>query len=236
MDKDFTELAVLREEFPNQRVLLCQFHAIKAVRTYLQKAESRVHTAMEQEDMMLLFQGMTHAKTDAKYRENLAFMAHKLAGGESHPFYQYVVKNWDGCADMWASCKRGRAKNLGQDTNNPIETGWRHLKPEMDHRMEMDDCLRELILCEELRAAEYMQKYVDIRTQTNSEYDEEMSELLGQVTKYAAELVFPQYQWAMKVFYLCIVNGSVNRSVVDLFIRLGHYRIRAERSRVDHGR
>ncbi|OWY90355.1 hypothetical protein PHMEG_00041550, partial [Phytophthora megakarya] len=35
IDKDFTELSVLKEEFPNARILLCHFHVVK----YLQEEE-----------------------------------------------------------------------------------------------------------------------------------------------------------------------------------------------------
>lgn len=39
IDKDFTELAILREKFPGASVLFCQFHVIKKVLMYQKKRE-----------------------------------------------------------------------------------------------------------------------------------------------------------------------------------------------------
>ena len=89
---------------------------------------------------------------------------------------------------MWATYLRGDVAHLGNTTTNRLESAWGKMKPEMSHTMCLDDTIKEILLCEEIRQSE-----------SRADFDREMNELLGVVSFYAADLIYPQYTLATSV-------------------------------------
>ena len=178
---------MLKDQFPDQRILLCQFHAIKYVKGVVSKPEYCLKDMYSKNRMLDLFKILVYAKTEGKYNNALQYVQKHLLGTTEHPFYVYFEKNWHDCRDMWASYLRGDVPHLGNNTSNRIEKGWGDMKPNLTPKMPLDDTLKEVILCEELRYSQYDLKESDVGTKTIVGFDENMQELLGQVSVHAAE-------------------------------------------------
>ena len=90
IDKDFTELSILQEEFPDATVLFCQFHVIK----HLYKVVSDADVPKERRD------NLRKVLHDIVYSQSLeeydALRADIKKLGNSN-FDKYFEDNWDQC-------------------------------------------------------------------------------------------------------------------------------------------
>lgn len=154
---------------------------------------------MQKSHFKLLFEKLVYSYTETEYKNALGLTLHDLGGDQSHPYYKYIMENWDNCKEMWTSYLRGDIPNLGMNITNSIEGSWGAFKPNLDDNMELDDTITGILVCEELRHDQYELKTVDVRRHTHADFDEHMQLLLDQVSYYAAELVSSQYLWACKV-------------------------------------
>ncbi|OWY90763.1 hypothetical protein PHMEG_00040961 [Phytophthora megakarya] len=57
----------------------------------------------------------------------------------------YFSKNWDNCRDFWCSYKRQNAVTLGNNTNNRLESSWKHMEEVVKSSMSLDQCLATII-------------------------------------------------------------------------------------------
>lgn len=64
IDKDFTEWAVLKEEFPNATVLFCQWHVMKAM---FKKVVDCEVTKEDREDARNLLRSLVYATDESEY-------------------------------------------------------------------------------------------------------------------------------------------------------------------------
>ena len=96
IDKDFTELAVLKEELPNTTILFCQFHVIKC----FYKAVSDLEVPKERRDALRkVLHDIVYSENMDEYVDYLAEIVH--LGNPS--FEKYFYDNWNNCTDMWVS-------------------------------------------------------------------------------------------------------------------------------------
>ena len=93
IDKDFTELSVLREELPNTTILFCQFHVIKC----FYKAVSDLEVPKERRDALRkVLHDMVYSENVDEYVDYLAEIV--IRGNPS--FEKYFLDNWNNCIDM----------------------------------------------------------------------------------------------------------------------------------------
>ena len=144
IDKDFTEMQVLKETFVNSRVLLCHFHVLKWWKGLVNSAitadqESPVLRYDDKKYLLESFRGLVYAHTENEYSEKLkAFedladgVQVKVGTYEKAKYVDlnhYFSKNWASCVDMWATHRRNSIPGLANiNTNNHIERFWRTLK------------------------------------------------------------------------------------------------------------
>ena len=64
IDKDFSEISVLREHCPQQRLLLCHFHALKHVKTIVNSAVYQLNDTYMRNQVQDLFKGMLYAASE----------------------------------------------------------------------------------------------------------------------------------------------------------------------------
>ncbi|GMF45298.1 unnamed protein product [Phytophthora fragariaefolia] len=84
---------------------------------------------------------------------------------------------------------------LGNNTNNRLESSWKHLNDTMSSFMGLDECLASII-CYQARCEQSFEAQVNkISVVQNSTYDREMSLLANLVSQHACELIFEQYTY-----------------------------------------
>jgi len=95
IDKDFTELAVLREELANSTILFCRFHVIKCF-----YAVSDFEVPKERRDAIRkVLHDIVYSENMDEYVDYLAEIVH--LGNPS--FEKYFIGNWNNCTNMWVS-------------------------------------------------------------------------------------------------------------------------------------
>ena len=92
IDKDFTELPALEQEFPQASVLFCQFHVTK----YLSKQIVYLDVAKENRE---LARESIRRLVNADNEESYAALKQELYDNTNHAFQGYFIKNWDVCRE-----------------------------------------------------------------------------------------------------------------------------------------
>ena len=94
IDKDFTELQALQQEFPQATVLFCQFHVIK----YFFKQIVDLDVPKENRDQARETIGRI---VSADSEESYTALKQDLYDSTNTAFKKYFIKNWDACREKW---------------------------------------------------------------------------------------------------------------------------------------
>ncbi|OWZ22432.1 hypothetical protein PHMEG_0002870 [Phytophthora megakarya] len=200
IDKDMGELSLLEEHFPNAKVILCQFHLKKYIRSEMAKGEyggpgsfdlDQVEDAV---DMILheVFQVPVFPLNNVHLCEDDPIPDPK------HPFLKYFVKNWDHQKERWALYARSDAPHLGNHTNNRLgsnwvdaglETSWGHIKKILKPEMPLDECVDTLIFLQAVAEMEYCKNITDVGYMRCQGANKEMDQLSREVSTHAYRLI-----------------------------------------------
>lgn len=135
VDKDFTEIAAIRETFNSKpSVQLCQFHVMKAFRA---AAGQLAHSTEERERLISSFGEMVCAPTPEKFEDaQTDFLRH--ANAEACAYFQ---KNWADIANMWARHLCDKQFTAGNNTTNRVES----YNAKIKHILSASDKLHEAL-------------------------------------------------------------------------------------------
>ncbi|KAE8879694.1 hypothetical protein PF003_g36140 [Phytophthora fragariae] len=89
-DKAMHEKTVLKEEFPQARQLLCQWHVV----TWLKKQAARLASSVKKQ-VKAMMELLVYARSKMEYDEARSTMKELLGGDETHPLYKTFLENWD---------------------------------------------------------------------------------------------------------------------------------------------
>ena len=132
IDKDFTEIAVLKDEIPTATILFCQFHVIKC----FYKAVSDAEVPKEQRDSLRkVLHDIVYSESMDDYEDYLAEIV--CLGNPS--FEKYFFDNWNSCLEMWASFQRDSSVHFGNTTNNRLECSHSKLKDLIGHTSSLSE-------------------------------------------------------------------------------------------------
>ncbi|ETK87036.1 hypothetical protein L915_08439, partial [Phytophthora nicotianae] len=128
IDKDFTELSVLKEEFPSARILLYPFHVVKYLQEEVAKEKYNLD-AWTKKEMKRLIQLLVSAPTEVVYDNVITAMKVVIRTEEKQQlWFRYFDANWTECKERWSSVYRGNVPHMGNHTNNRLESSWQKLK------------------------------------------------------------------------------------------------------------
>lgn len=140
-DKDFTDLSALKSLFPRAVQLLCQFHAIEAVRRAVRKSDLNEE---QREKVEKMFRGLVHAhhaRTFDQLKDELVdFLTPKHAA-----MARYFERNWFHIYLMWSNVGRTKRFSAGNNTTNRVESHWKHYKDIKGKQTGMDHCIAALL-------------------------------------------------------------------------------------------
>lgn len=212
IDKDFTELALLHDEFPDATVILCHFHVID----YLNREVSKRNygfTSFEKTHVKNLMTMMVRAVTESSFDHYVSAMK-KLC--KSRPaFMDYFEANWLSCKKLWCTFKRGDIPHLDNNTNNRLEASWGAAKEILHRHMAMDECIDHLLFLQQSAEDEYGAKVKRVGYRYNHEYDDEMRILAKFATRHACDFVEQQYKLSCLVKYRLSVD-EVSPTYINL--------------------
>ncbi|KAE9045771.1 hypothetical protein PR001_g4834 [Phytophthora rubi] len=118
VDKDFTEIAVLEEEFPSARVLLCHFHVVQCL--HREVANSKYNfDAWTKNEMRQLCRLLISAPSERIYNEVIEATKVVIRNNAKQDlWFKMLDNNWTPCKTRWSSIHRGNIPHMGNQTNN----------------------------------------------------------------------------------------------------------------------
>jgi hypothetical protein len=101
---------LLKKNFPDVLILLCTFHVIKYIHTYL---ANQPFSSTEKANAMMIVQNMIYCDNEDEYQHELT----QLNIVANKEFTKYFIKNWDGCKEMWVQYFRNKMEIFGESIN-----------------------------------------------------------------------------------------------------------------------
>jgi hypothetical protein len=111
-------------------------------------------------------------------------------------FYDYFLRNWDSCKEMWVMCERANLPHFRNHTNNRLENWFGKFKKGVKPSSTMANCVTEL-LNGARRSARKREFSKRIGRDYNANFDEEMNRVLLFTTHFVASQVLPEYSRAL---------------------------------------
>ncbi|POM75976.1 Cysteine protease family C48 [Phytophthora palmivora] len=112
-------------------------------------------------------------------------------------FFYYFEKNWNDCQDRWVMHRRADLSHFSNHTNNRLESFFGKLKDGVDGSMAMSQCIKALVTFDRRVENEYGYRHARIGQFVNSNYDDEMANVLRFTTPYVAGHVEKEYARAL---------------------------------------
>ncbi|EGZ30690.1 hypothetical protein PHYSODRAFT_477482 [Phytophthora sojae] len=193
VDKDLNELRVLQSHFPDVRILICHFHVIKYLKEKRGKPEFGKISTDDATALDAVIPRLVYASSEevySRYYKSLEAMCHRI-GFEG--FFDYFARNWDSSQDVWVMYRRSDLPHFKNHTNNRLESFFGKLKGCVDSSMDMATCIRELVAHDRRVQNEHKYQLARMGRFVNSNYDEEMSNVLRFTTHHVAQQVESQY-------------------------------------------
>ena len=204
IDKDFTELPALEQEFPQASVFFCQFHVTK----YLFKQIVDLDVAKENRE---LARESIRRLVNADNEESYAALKQELYDNTNHAFQGYFIKNWDVCREKWVKFLRDDHLRFANTTNSHLECHNHKLKDVVSRSMLISDMFEKVLLFCRTNATEYSHKLFVEQFSTSSMASDSIpgvADIYSTCTAYSAEKIVEQLKLSHSVKYTIAVGGS----------------------------
>eukprot|EP00644_Phytophthora_capsici_P001105 jgi/Phyca11/121307/e_gw1.43.209.1 len=200
VDKDLNEIRVLEEHFPDARVIICHFHVIKYLKEKRAKPEFGKISSEDSSHIDAAIHKMVYAHSEEEYNDAKDSLCGICSRVGMEGFYEYFLKNWDTSQERWVSYLRSKLPHFKNHTNNRLESFFGKLKDSVDGSMSMAMCIKAIVAYDRRMQNEYEYRLSRIGRFVNSNYDEEMTNVLRFTTHYVAQQIEQQYSTAMAKF------------------------------------
>jgi hypothetical protein len=220
VDKDFTQKQILEQEFPACKVLLCAFHVMKAMKTYIAKEKL---TAEDKHELLQSFKKVLYSKTEEDFHCNQATFLELC----SPTMQNYYTTNWGSDPFSWCFAFRDHLRTFGNKTTNRIErffltikTALRGTGNAIAKRLHLSECIE--IVLDVLKYKGTFASHQDFRNKLtvlklHHFPIPEIAEDVGEnVTQFAAKLIKVQCSLFLKESY------EVEEIIEDLWILTNH--------------
>ena len=122
-DKDFKERESFSSCFRDAKLLICLYHALRSFRREV-TCEKMFISSAKRNHVLQIIQSITYANSEEAYKVNLKL----LQNTKLHTVVNYFMENWDSIKEQWVMFYKDQTFNLGETTNNRIESTFRHVK------------------------------------------------------------------------------------------------------------
>ena len=174
-DKDLICISKLEAVFPNAKCELCLFHVKQAFR---RKTGEMDLSSLKREKIRNILDKMVESRTVEQYE---GFRASLLCVDAQ--FSRYFEENWEPRKASWVHCYREKVLNLGDTTNNRIESYHQKLKSEMPRKLPLDLCIQKIVFVAQFLEDKCRDRQFEAATKRP--FASPWPELLGVVTPYA---------------------------------------------------
>ncbi|GFR77265.1 zinc finger SWIM domain-containing protein 3 [Elysia marginata] len=138
VDKDLSEIAAVRETFPEALVKLCSFHASTAVKRAL---TSHGLSSQQVDDILKYFKEQRDTRSVERFLE-LSDIIRQEAPDKT---VQYFQTNWWDRTDMWAAHTTLDLQTFHLTTTNHVESYHSKIKQTLHAQTRLGDCIQLLM-------------------------------------------------------------------------------------------
>ncbi|XP_061196045.1 uncharacterized protein LOC133204337 [Saccostrea echinata] len=194
LDKDMKEIAAVKKVIPGADVQLCKFHVIQAVDRFINKLTIPQETKV---DLKKSFQALVFSKSKSAFDRSLGH----LAATAPENFMAYYNKNWGKQHQIqhWAYYKTIKQINLGNTTNNRIESHNQKIKDVLKRNMTLPEAVKNIILLHTGRVHEMAHREFNHTFKTAyrlGDDDVVKDDIVKQITPYAAGIIIAELEKA----------------------------------------
>eukprot|EP00644_Phytophthora_capsici_P006818 jgi/Phyca11/103617/e_gw1.8.178.1 len=197
VDKDLNEIRVLEEHFSKARVIICHFHVIKYLKEKRSKPEFGKISSEDAPHIDAAIHKVVYAQSEDQYKDANESLRGICVRTGMDDFFEYFQKNWDASQDRWVSYLRSQLPHFKNHTNNRLESFFGKVKDAVDGSMSMALCIKSIVGYDRRMQNEYEYRLSRIGRFVNSNYDEEMTNVLRFTTHYVAQQIEQQYAAAV---------------------------------------
>ena len=122
-DKDFTEYDAFTSCFSGASLNICLYHTLRTFRREVTCEKLGISSAERLRPLETLSR-MAHSKTAIDYDQALD----ELKASNMKILTEYVLQNWDPIKDQWMVYFKDKTFNLGETTNNSLESIFSKIK------------------------------------------------------------------------------------------------------------
>jgi hypothetical protein len=187
---------VLKTRFPDARILICLFHVIKYLKTAAHKVEFGKLSKDDHDALDTLLKNTVYSDSPGAYAGNKFALETFCTAAGFLGFYEYFLRNWDTCVEMWVMCERAKLPHFRNHTNNRLENWFGKFKKGVKPTSTMAHCVTEL-LNGARRSARKREFGKRVGRDYNMNFDEEMNCVLLFTTHFVSDHVLPEYTRAL---------------------------------------
>jgi hypothetical protein len=159
IDKNFTEMAALNKIFPAAKIIICQFHAMKAVGEHIRRIPLSSEKQYLKKMLETLFGKMLHSPTEHLYMDAWAKVIQSAEDNEElREIQTYLEVNWHDSREHWASHALLHENLIESFTNNRSEGFNKHLKRILKKQRRVPDVILAMFSIEEEQGAKSNQE------------------------------------------------------------------------------
>lgn len=122
-DKDFNEREAFSGSFPQARLLICLYHTFRTFRREV-TCEKMGITSEERFRCLEIIQKMAYSKTPIEFET----LVETLRLTKLQSVITYFEENWENIKEQWVFAFKNEVFNLGETTNNRVESNFNKLK------------------------------------------------------------------------------------------------------------
>ncbi|XP_078703251.1 uncharacterized protein LOC144928580 [Branchiostoma floridae x Branchiostoma belcheri] len=148
MDKDPSEIAAVSEELPEAKVVICLFHAIRALH---QAASKHVKDRDVFEQVIKLINTLAYSLDEKSYDDAYAELL--MLEGASE-FARYFSKNWHSVRRDWVKFWIDQHVHYGNRTNNRVEANHGKLKKLLRGKVTLSELISNILIFTRAKVAQ----------------------------------------------------------------------------------
>ena len=205
-DKDFTERDAFTSCFPGAALNICLYHILRSFRREVTCEKLGISTAERLRALEILSR-MAHSKTATEYDKALD----ELKSSNMKRVAEYVLQNWEPIKDQWVACFKDKAFNLGETTNNRLESTFSKIKSVCSRYASLMQFFSEFLCVLKCLREQRNHHYLMAITRKKTEFenlDKDLQLFCNFLTPYAFKFVREQLQSSSQVKVLNQLNSN----------------------------
>ncbi|DAZ95138.1 TPA: hypothetical protein N0F65_009847, partial [Lagenidium giganteum] len=220
IDKDTAERSVFRNEFPDARLIICQYHAI----AYLEKKVNELYHKPNKTEEKAVMTALVQAASREEYNNTRELLLKLCDGDKMHPLFAYYDENCNNMPEAIVTYELDDLAHLSNPTNNRIKSKWSKLKQQVNAAFTVEQLIATLAHIQYMCEEDYNRElnHIGHRRAPDEDSDDSALKLLfNTVSEFAYKVCAKEYRLSDEKFVFDDTSGST----VEVQCALGSKRV-----------